>query len=242
MRVDARDNQVFHDHAAMRELFRRELMALAPILSGIYGNQGLFVRGHALMPCDLPPHLIGCLTTLSHAKRDQMHGDVRCRAVHLPFANESFNLFVAQHAYEQCDRLQDCIEEIARVLAPEGIALIMGFNPLGTWRPWLAWRTRVARQSLHLHSAQSWRRHLLRERIDTLQIRFPGLLLPRARITSPGAPPGNETRNVFARFGSSWLLLARKRRATLTPMRLRDRNKEFGLQPGLLSGARRARA
>ncbi len=170
-----------------------------------------------------------------------MQGDLRCQTMALPFTNESFSLFVAQHAYEHSDCLHQCIEEIARVLAPEGVALILGFNPLGSWQPWLAWRKQLTTQSLHLRSAQSWRRLLLRERIDTLQIRFPGMFLPWWSPNASAALTSSQAQNPLARFGSSWLLLARKRRATLTPMRLRNRNKEFALQPGLLPGARRAR-
>lgn len=239
---NAQKTKAFFEDAAMQNLLRVELRALAPILSGIYGNHGLFVRAHPAAPGDLPEHLLGCLTTLAVAPTGPMLGDLCCGTFELPFLNDSLNLFVAQHACELGGDAGDCAQEIARVLAPEGIALILGFNPLGSWRPWLALQSRKMQQPIQLHSAQYWRRCLLRERIDTLQIRFPGVFWPRSPVGLTAAPESNHTHSPMGRFSSSWLLLARKRRATLTPMRLRTRNREFGLQPGLLPGAHRTRA
>jgi hypothetical protein len=109
---------------------------------------------------------------------------------------------------------------------------MLGFNPLGTWRPWLMQRGR----GLHLRTARVCRMQLARERIDTLQLRFPGLLWPRARVaTEPDGP----ARAPLARFGSSWLLIACKRRSTLTPMRLRNVARDAARASQLASGAHR---
>jgi SAM-dependent methyltransferase len=226
------DRDQFHASAPLRALYVRELTALASIVAGVYGNYGLFLRPHLGAPAPLPQHLLGKMIELAPGRDGMLEGALRCTPGQLPFASESFKLLIAQHVLEQLDDADDCAAELARVLAPEGVALILGFNPLGTWRPWLA------RHAAHLRprSAHATRALLAREQVDTLQVRFPGSLWPHVNMTAePGAM---STR--LARFGSTWLLLARKRRSTLTPLRLRRPARELALNPRLAPGAHRA--
>lgn len=217
--------------APMQDLLARELAALAPMLSGAYGNCGLVLRpwSGSLV---LPPHRIGKIIELNGDEGGLLGGAVRCAPWQLPFASESFNLLIAQHALERIAQADDCLAECARVLAPEGIMLVLGFNPLGTWRPWLARHSR----GLRLCSAQACKARLAGEGIETLQVHFPGTLWPRAR---PGDVSTRPTRSPFARLGSSWLLVARKRRSTLTPIRLRGAMREPARTAQLAPGAHR---
>jgi SAM-dependent methyltransferase len=161
-----------------------------------------------------------------------LHGVLRCTPWQLPFASESFKLLIVQHVLEQIENPESCAAELARVLAPEGVALVLGFNPYGTWRPWLALHAEHVRP----RSAHAWRMQFAREQVDTLQVRFPGSLWPRASMSAePNAISAH-----LARLGSSWLLLARKRRSTLTPLRLRSAQRELALSPRLAPGAQRA--
>jgi SAM-dependent methyltransferase len=214
------------------------MAALAPILSGVYGNSGLFLIPPACAQRPSAAHLLGSIVELVADDGGALGGDVRTTASALPFANDSFQLVVAQHTLELADDAEACAGELSRVLAPEGVALVLGFNPFGTWRPWLAWQAaRGAR--LRLRSSHEWQRLLAHNQIDTLQVRYPGLLLPN----DAGKPAGRYTKwvtDTFARFGSSWLLLARKRRSTLTPLSLRTANRERALNPRLAPGAHRA--
>jgi SAM-dependent methyltransferase len=230
-------NRLFASQA-MQALLARELQALTPILSGVYGNSGLFISAHASARRALPTHLLGNVVELSPIAANIFGGDVKTNSYALPFANDSFQLLVAQHSLEFVDDLEACASEISRVLAPEGVALVLGFNPLGTWRPWLAWQgARGAR--LQLQSSGDWRRLFARNQIETLQVRYPGVLLPNDSAEPSGRYAKWITES-FSRFGSSWLLLARKRRSTLTPIRLRASNRERALNPRLAPGAHRA--
>ena len=232
----------FYGCAPIQSLFAHELGALAPVLSGVYGNYGLFLRAHSTAPAQLPPHLLGTMIGLSLTQRN-LSGGLCCEPERLPFANSSFKLLIAQHVFEQLDQEDACAAELARVLAPEGVALILGFNPAGSWRPWLELNAVRGGPRLRLRSAHTWQQMLAREQVDTLQVRFPGLLWPRSE-----PPPWTATlesgwyKKMLGRIGSSWLLLARKRRSTLTPLRLRSGTRELGLNPRLAPGAHRARA
>jgi hypothetical protein len=216
--------------APMQALLEREMIALAPILSGAFGNYGLILRPRQ-NAAPLPAHLLGKIVELDVDDDGSLAGNVRCAPWQLPFASESFKVLIVQHALERIVDAQACVAELARVLAPEGIALMLGFNPLGTWRPWLMWRAR----DLRLRSARVCKAQLELEQVDGLQVRFPGLLWPRAKAMA-------ESENVpalFARFGSSWLLIARKRRSTLTPIRLRNALRDAARAPQLAPGAHR---
>lgn len=224
--------------APMRTLLARELAATAPILAGVYGNHGLLLRAHASAPATLPAHLLGNMVELI-VEQQRLRGGVDCEPGLLPFANDSFKLLIVQHVFEQLDEPEACAAELARVLAPEGIALVLGFNPAGTWRPWLA--LKAGRARLRLRSAHFWQQQLARQQVDTLQIRFPGTLLPHSSAAADNTNGATPASGLLARFGSSWLLLARKRRSVLTPLRLRS-GARVAMNPRLAPGAQRALA
>jgi len=220
-----------YSSAPMQALLAHEMAALAPILSSAYGNYGLLLHPRQ-DGAALPPHLLGKIVELDVGEDGLLSGAVRCAPWQLPFVSESFKVLIVQHALERIADAQACAAELARVLAPEGIVLILGFNPHGTWRPWLMRRAR----GLHLRSSRVCKAQLERERIDTLQVRYPGVLWPHAAAT---VGPDEPTRPLLARFGSSWLLIARKRHSTLTPIRLRKIAREATRAPQLAPGAHR---
>jgi SAM-dependent methyltransferase len=230
----------FYTSAPVKALFARELAALAPIVSGIYGNHGLFLRAHAETPAALPAHLLGAMVDLMLVEQ-RFDGAARCEPGQLPFASESFKLLIVQHVFEQIDRPEECAAELARVLSPEGVILVLGFNPISLWRPWLALNARRDGSKLHLRSARTWQKMFAREQVDTLQVRYPGTFRLRAEHLN-AAPQFSFLARTLGCMSSSWLLLARKRRSTLTPLRLRSAPRELALNPRLAPGAHRARA
>lgn len=232
------DSSVFYAHSAVKDLFALELAALAPILGGIYGNFGLFLRAHDTAPATLPPHLLGTIIELALDGADACSGLLRCAPAELPIASESCKLVIAQHVFERVADPGACASEFARILAPEGIALVFGFNPLNLWRPWLAGKARGAALALRPQSAQSWQLSLANQGIETLQTRFLGALSPWQRAGGSHAAPG-ERRSLLGRFGGSWLLLARKRRSAMIPLRLRPAARELAMNPRLAPGAHR---
>jgi SAM-dependent methyltransferase len=233
------DSSAFYASTPVRQLLALELAALTPILGGVYGNFGLFMRAHVDAPTDLPPHLLGTTLALAVDGPGSCTGSLRCAPSALPLANESCKLVVAQHVLERVADPLECASEFARVLAPEGIALVLGFNPLSLWRPWLAGKARGAAFVLRPQSAQSWQHVLAREGIETLQTRFLGAMSPWQRTSADRQAVPYERRSLLGRVGGSWLLLARKRRSALTPLRLRSSTREIAITPRLAPGAHR---
>ena len=227
----------FYQNPAVCNLFRQELVTLAPILAGVYGTTGLFLRAHATAPDSLPANLLGNVVGLALDAAQTLRGSLSCAPSELPFASESCKLVVVQHLFERLDDPGSCTSEIARVLAPEGVLLVLGFNPLSLWWPWLAGTAQRARLPLRIRSAQALATMIGGQGIDVLQTRYSGAFLPWSAPTvetkgAVGSTP-------FARLRGGWLLLARKRRSALTPLRLRRDARELARSPRLAPGAHR---
>src|SRR5690349_8124567 len=101
MPVDTND---FYQHPAVRSLFRQELATLAPILAGVYGTTGLFLRAHGTAPDGLPANLLGNVISLALDDARVLRGGLSCAPEELPLASESCKLVVVQHLFE---RLED---------------------------------------------------------------------------------------------------------------------------------------
>ncbi|MDR2013864.1 MAG: hypothetical protein LBQ20_12740, partial [Rhodanobacter sp.] len=145
------------------------------------------------------------------------------------------------HLFERLDDPAPCAHEIARVLAPEGVLLVFGFNPLSLWRPWLQMTARRTGLPIGIRSARSSAAAIGGQGMDVLQTRYFGALSPWARPSSTlVAEADNGYRaSMLARLRGSWLLLARKRRSALTPLRPRRDARELARNPQLVPGAHR---
>lgn len=212
---------------------------MAPILAGVYGTTGLFLRAHQATPDSLPVNLLGNVLGLALDGAQVLRGGLSCAPGELPLASESCKLVVVQHLFERLDDPASCVGEIARVLAPEGVLLVLGFNPLSLWRPWLAGTARRACLPIRVRTGQSWATTIGAQGIDVLQTRYAGAWSPwSVPPVDPAAAIGSAA-NPLARLRGSWLLLARKRRSVLTPLRLRRDARELAVNPRFAPGAHR---
>ena len=232
------DRSRIYEDGPLPALLRHEQAMLSSILDGVFGVWGLHLRPHREAPNVLPAHLLSSVVNLASNGGGSLEGDARCQPQHLPFASESFKLVVAQHILEQAPNPEEIAEELGRVLAAEGIALIFGFNPASLWRPWLAGRLP---ETWQFSAASRWRDVLSRSRLDVLQVRYSGLWSPWARaLEREEASPASPTwQRPLGRFCGSWLLLARKRRSALTPLRLAAVRADLKLNPNFVPGAHR---
>lgn len=233
------DSNSFYQHAAIRRLFEQELTALAPILAGVYGTAGLILRAHAAAPSRLPAHLLGTVLDLALDDAQTLRGHLACATGELPLASESCKLVVVQHLFERLDDPASCAGEIARVLAPEGVLLVLGFNAASLWRPWLAGAARRASMPLRFSSAPRSAATIGGQGIDVLQTRYLGALSPWSTREPAAAGEAANALSALGRLRGSWLLLARKRRSALRPLRLRRDTRELARSPRLAPGAHR---
>jgi len=163
-----------------------------------------------------------------HADGGGLRGDVDCAADALPFEDDAFQLVVAQHAGDALSATPAFIGELARVLAPGGVLLWFGFNPLSPWLMWLHWR---ARGGLPVPAATG--PDALRRRLAAC-----GLAAGSAQLFG-SCWPSHGGDGALAPLRAAWSITADKRRAVLTPLHARRQRAHVTARPSLAVPSRR---
>lgn len=206
----------------IQRLLDAEVSTLAPELAGLAGTHGLQLTAAVL---DLPPTpMLGCWTRL-RLRGGEFTGDLRVRADEaLPFLDDSFCAVLLNHVLEHTANSTALLDEAARMLIPGGLLALTGFHPLSAWTPWLLCQG-VRRPAL---AGPAWlRRRLATHGVQTYAVRRFGPAFPGV-----AAAPGQ------ALLGGGFLLLARKRRAAVTPLRVRPQGARVPVRT-FAPGARR---
>lgn len=212
---------------ATRALFQAEAAALAPELGGLAGAYGLQIDLGE--PVTLPrTPMLGCWARLSWNGTDYA-GSLRARADEsLPFADDVFRVVVLSHVLEHVPHTAELLAEATRVLAPDGLLAITGFHPVSGWWPWLMWKAHREHRSGFSVIAPMWLRPRLgRSDVNVYAVRrfgslWPSQYMPQVTVSVPA--------------GGCYLMLGRKRRHAVTPLRvIRSRSRASGpasLAPG----------
>jgi SAM-dependent methyltransferase len=159
-------------------------------------------------------------------------------AAALPFDADCIDLIVLMHTLDFAAEPHSVLREVERILIPEGHLIVVGFNPwslYGLWRLILGWWNRFPWCG-HFYSGarlKDWLTLLgfVTETCDYLGFRPP---IQRARLLQRLAPMERVGRSVFPMLGGVRLLVARKRVATLTPLKPSWQQRR-GLMPGKLA-------
>jgi SAM-dependent methyltransferase len=205
------DNAIYVS-APLRRLRDAQTQVLMPELQRCVGTHALLLGA---ADNDTPPSLpmLGCWVRL-YQNEGHYEGDLRAAADEpLPFVDDAFDLVLLRHALEVSPVASDLLVDAIRVLAPGGVLALAGVHPASTWSPWLRWRTRG--RSLRLQWPLRLRQTLRHEglRIELAQRvgrGWPGL-------PSSGSVPGNT-------LGGGYVLIARKQRRLVTPLRIKPVN------------------
>ena len=144
---------------------------------------------------------------------DRYRGDLRAAGDEsLPFIDDAFELVLLQHALEATTLPASLLGEAIRVLAPGGLLAITGVHPMSAWAPWIRWRLR--NKSLALSMPLRLMNDLQREGFEIEQVRRVGCVLPGS----------SSTHAISAKvFGGGFVLIARKRRQAVTPLRIQPK-------------------
>jgi SAM-dependent methyltransferase len=126
-----------------------------PELTRVFGHAGLYLRPFSEYPQELSGNMLASVLTLAR-DGDGLSGQWRCHDDALPIGNASLALVYALFAVETSPDPAALIQEIARVLRPEGVALVVCLNGLSPSRlrwlgkpagPGLAAITALAREA-----------------------------------------------------------------------------------------------
>jgi SAM-dependent methyltransferase len=201
-------NQHVYAQAPLCGLQDAQLRVLLPDLQRCAGEHALLVTtSGGKSPPAVP--LLACWTEL-HVADGRYAGDLHAAADEpLPFIDDAFDVVWLRHALEVVPRPDAVLQEAIRVLAPGGTLMIAGVHPLSAWAPWFYWTTRGAGNGLH--SPLQLVHCLYRAGLDVVSTRRVGRLWP-------GAEQGKPRDHVP--WGGGYVLLARKRRCLVTPLRI----------------------
>ncbi len=164
-------------------------------------------------------------------------------ATALPVACDSLDVLVLHHTLEFSAAPHEVLREADRVLIPEGHVVLLGFN---VWSLWMIWRLLTAWRG---HVPWCGRFHSVARVKDWL--RLLGFDIVHAHVyflRSPAQYMGvmrrlrlfeSWGRRIRALLGSGYVIVARKRIATLTPIRPRWRPRRQLIASGVAQPLRR---
>jgi len=166
-----------------------------------------------------------------------------CKSEALPVSSESMDVVVLPHLLEFADNPHQILRETERVLIGEGHVIILGFNPWSLWGFWrllLAWRGQPpwSGHYIGLTRLRDWLTLLDFEIIKTERFYF---------------RPPLENRTIMQRlrfmeqlggycwtlFGGVYLLVAKKRVISLTPIKLQWQKRRRMIASGLVEPSAR---
>ena len=210
--------------APMRGLLADETAAYMPQLRRCAGTRALLLSAAAQDRPPNPPYLQHWVTLWLN--QDAICGDIRGSIDEpLPFLDDAFDVVLLRHALEPAPAL---LEEVVRVLAPGGVLMLTGINPLSAWTPWWQWQTYGsavhARSPLHLVT------RLRRADLQVERMQRVGKAIPVASTAANGG---------HSALGGGYVLIARKQRPASIPTRLRPKPVARPVNAGLAAGARR---
>jgi SAM-dependent methyltransferase len=206
-----------------QRLLREEQREAIPPLTACYGQAGLYLRGTRLAPSTLSGNMLQWVMRL-HREARALDGDMVCLDDALPLARESVDLAYLLHMLEGSASPASMLAEMERVLAPEGTLMLVTLNPHSLWRMhWVG-------SGLRAIGPGRCRSLLSEAGFEVVRHYGLGPVLPWLRADPWTSLSAAGTRDPFAVWRAGYLLQARKRRRTMTP--IRPRAGSITLAPG----------
>lgn len=207
---------------AWRILADVQRMAL-PELARLFGQYGLYLRPSSALSADLSGNLLTTVLSL-HRQHEGLTGPFRCLERELPVCSGSLSLIYSLFMLETSPDPSALMDELARALKPEGVALIISVNP---WSPTrLRWRPQLLRNV----SGSGVESLAFAAGLEVVRRQYLGPLWPRADASV--SDRGGD--RWFDAFRAASLVVLRRREAGLTP--LRKTTPAVSLRPGMSAG------
>jgi SAM-dependent methyltransferase len=154
----------------------------------------------------------------------------------LPVLTGSVDLVLLPHTLEFIDNPRQLLAEACRIIKPEGLIVISGFNPYGSW-------------GLKHKTQKSWKANLIRPRkviswlgLADFEVEKLESILYTPPITKPGLFEKLQFlekigRYCFPKLGGVYILVARAKVIPLTPIRLKWKQQLSSIRvPTTISG------
>ena len=155
---------------------------------------------------------------------------IRTIAEDLPINMDSVDVVLLPHILEYSKDTHKLLREIERVLIPEGYAVIIGINPFSLWGLWhmlFCWWNKMP-WSGHLISVsrmKDWL-SLLDFEIEKVKYFFFSPPVSNVKLLKKFIPLERLGRHCYPIFGGLYIVVAKKRIAPLTPIRMKWQQKQ----------------
>lgn len=203
---DSRNWFLRYDVVRLVEAVQREAI---PDIMRAFGHDGLYLRPSSAVSATLSGNLLANVLSL-HRSGAGWSGELRCDDAALPLLPASQSLVFAAFVLETSNQPSALLAELARVLKPEGVLLLLTLSP---WSPLrLSWWGR----SLDVRAAGTWERLLDDAGLET------ELQRPMGPFWLPGegaATLVEEHASWIDRARAAHLSVARRREGGVTPLR-----------------------
>jgi SAM-dependent methyltransferase len=214
-----------------------EQAALCELLSDIFGYHLVVLDP----PCQ--PEALGAsrithrVVQSSTAQGLESQPGILASAENLPVQSDSVDAFVLPHVLELAGDAHQVLREIDRCLVAEGHVIILGFNPYSWWgirRVLFGWRGHVpwSLKFFGLPRLKDWLSLLGFDTIETRYL-FPHPPWQYGAGASKGTLLQRLHRDRWPWLAASYVLVARKRVTTLTPVKPRWRPRRSVLAGGV---------
>jgi SAM-dependent methyltransferase len=215
-----------------RALIRAEAQLLASTFDDVFGLELLQLGTWGAERELLAPSRIRRQSVIADSVEQSGRGDIVARLAHLPINNASVDAVLLPHTLELSADPHAVLREADRVLMAEGQLIVLGFRPLSLW----GLRAAASpagfppglRRTLSASRVRDWLGLLSYEIVSQRAYLYRMPRDPRGDID--GAIPAMLHRRWFYPWPSAaYLIKARKRVYTLTPIRprLRERRPVF---------------
>ncbi len=236
-----RQLRVWCDTPLGQALMQQEQALIRQLLPGLFGYHLLQLGGDPgceLLSESRIPHRMIMLDEVDERPEPVAGIEyLRGRSSQLPIASDTLDAVVLPHRLEYEGEPHQLLREVDRVLIPEGHVMITGFNPLsqfGLRRAVQGWRSE-APWSGHFYTPTRLKDWLSLLGFDTVLLRHYFYRPPLQH--QPTMERLQRMEEWGARFcsplGGAYLLLAKKRVATITPIKPRWRNARRLITVGL---------
>jgi SAM-dependent methyltransferase len=208
-------------------LLNKEIEMLQQVLPHLFGYHILQVGSlgqGSLLESSRINHR--CILTRSSDLSQRRYSHVCAHANALPFAADTLDVVLLPHILEFEEYPHQVLREVERILIPEGQVVILGFNPVSFWGTWHWLLTSFAKQEtapwcgrfLPLLRIKDWLA-LLGFDIKEQHTFFYALPFPNDRLRRYSRLLEKMGERWLGNLGAVYLIVAKKRVATLTPIK-----------------------